>query len=120
MPETRAPAARRLLNVSLLGGSGAHRAYDDRSGSSISELTADELTAGFPPRPGLNLRFFGGRTIAHLVFANHYLGGAAARVSADIASIDAIPAATCLAWPAARHRLIPVPAPAGSVWSQHH
>jgi hypothetical protein len=89
MPETRAPAARRLLNVSLLAGSGAHRAYDDRSGSSVSELTAGELTAGFPPRPGLNLRFFGGRTIAHLVFANHYLGGAAAWLSADIASIDA-------------------------------
>ena len=79
----------RLLNVSLLAGSGAHRAYYDRSGSSVSELTADELTAGFPPRPALNLWFFGGRTIAHLVFASHYLGGAAAWVPADIASIDA-------------------------------
>jgi hypothetical protein len=79
----------RLLNVSLLAGSGAHRAYYDRSRSSVSELTADELTAGFPPRPALNLRFFGGRTIAHLVFANHYLDGAAAWVPADIASIDA-------------------------------
>ena len=65
----------RPLNVSLLAGSGAHRAYYDRSGSSVSELTADELAAGFPPRPALNLRFFGGRTIADLVFANHYLGG---------------------------------------------
>jgi hypothetical protein len=46
----------RLLNVSLLAGSGAHRAYYDRSGSSVSELTADELAAGFPPRPALNLR----------------------------------------------------------------
>jgi hypothetical protein len=89
MPETRAPAARRLLNVSLLAGSGAHRAYHDRSGSSVSELTAGELAAGFPPRPALNLRFFGGRTIAHLVFVNHYLGGAAAWMTADIASIDA-------------------------------
>ena len=79
----------RLLNVSLLASSGAHRAYYDRSGSSVSELTADALAAGFPPRPALNLRFFGGRTIAHLVFANHYLGGAAAWVPADIASIDA-------------------------------
>jgi hypothetical protein len=46
----------RLLNVSLLAGSGAHRAYYDRSGSSVSELTADELAAAFPPRPALNLR----------------------------------------------------------------
>ena len=59
----------RLLNVSLLAGSGAHRAYYDRSGSSVSELTEDELAAGFPPRPALNLQFFGGRTIAHLVYA---------------------------------------------------
>lgn len=79
----------RPLNVSLLAGSGAHRAYYDRSGSSVSERTADALAAGFPPRPALNLRFFGGRTIAHLVFANHYLGGAVAWVPADIASIDA-------------------------------
>jgi hypothetical protein len=79
----------RLLNVSLLAGSGAHRAYYDRSGSSVSELTADELAAGFPPRPELNLHYFGGRTIAHLVFANHYLGGNAAWAQADIASIDA-------------------------------
>ena len=79
----------RLLNVSLLTGSGAHRAYYDRSGSSVSELTEDELAAGFPPRPALNLQFFGGRTIAHLVFANHYLGGIAAWEPADIASIDA-------------------------------
>jgi len=79
----------RLLNVSLLAGSGAHRAYYDRSGSSVSELTADDLAAGFPPRPELNLHNFGGRTIAHLVFANHYLGGSAAWAQADIASIDA-------------------------------
>jgi hypothetical protein len=94
MPETCAPAARRPLNVSLLAGSGAYRAYYDRSGSSVSELTADALAAGFPPRPALNLRFFGGRTIAHLVFASHYLGGAAAWVPDDIASIDAALAAT--------------------------
>ena len=79
----------RLLNVSLLAGSGAHRAYYDRSGSSVSEPTADELAVGFPPRPALNLHHFGGKTIAHLVFVNHYLGGAAAWVPADIASIDA-------------------------------
>ena len=40
----------RLLNVSLLAGSRAHRAYYDRSGSSASGLTGDELAAG--SRPG--------------------------------------------------------------------
>ena len=39
----------RLLNVSLLAGSGAHRAYYDRSGSSVSELTEDELRADIRP-----------------------------------------------------------------------
>jgi hypothetical protein len=33
----------RLLNVSLLAGSGAHRAYYDRSGSSVSELTDPDV-----------------------------------------------------------------------------
>ena len=89
MPQTRAPAVGRPLNVSLLAGSRAYRAYYDRSGSSASELTADEIAAGFPPRPALNLRYFGGRTIAHLVFANHYVGGTAAWDPADTASIDA-------------------------------
>jgi hypothetical protein len=41
----------RLLNVSLLAGSGAHRAYYDRSESSVSELTADALAAGSRPGP---------------------------------------------------------------------
>jgi hypothetical protein len=77
----------RLLNVSLLAGSRAHRAYYDRSESSASELTEDELAAGFPPRPELNLRYFGGKTIAHLVFANHYLGGSASWAQADIARL---------------------------------
>jgi hypothetical protein len=66
--------AGRLLNVSLLAGSPAQRAY---------------YGAGLPPRTSLNLRFFGGKTIAGLVFANRYLGGAAAWDPADIASIDA-------------------------------
>jgi hypothetical protein len=79
----------RLLNVSLLAGSKAHHAYSARAGMSVSELTADQLAAGFPPRPSLNLHDFGGKTIADLTFVNHYLGGSAAWDSADIASIDA-------------------------------
>jgi hypothetical protein len=65
----------RLLNVSLLAGSPAHLAYQAR--------------AGFGCQPSLNLRFFGGKTIADLVFVNHYLGGASAWAAADTASIDA-------------------------------
>src|SRR3954469_16548198 len=65
----------RLLNVSLLAGSPDHRAYHARAGS------------GLPPP--LNLHFFGGKTIADLVFVNHYLGGASAWAYADTASIDA-------------------------------
>jgi hypothetical protein len=64
----------RLLNVSLLAGSPAHLAYQARAGSS---------------GPGLNLRFCGGKTIADLVFVNHYLGGSGAWAVADTASIDA-------------------------------
>ena len=35
------------------------------------------------------MTFFGGKTIADLVFVNHYLGGEGAWDAADIASIDA-------------------------------
>jgi len=79
----------RLLNVSLLAGSKAHRAYSERAGVSVSDLTADQLAAGFPPRPSLNLHNFGGKTIADLVFVNHYLGGSGSWDPADMASIDA-------------------------------
>ena len=89
MQEPYDPSAGRLLNVSLLAGSKAHYAYYQRAGSSVSELTAGQLAAGFPPRPALNLHNFGGKTIADLVFVNHYLGGTAAWDPADIASIDA-------------------------------
>jgi len=89
MQENYDPAAGRPLNVSLLAGSEAHRAYYDRAGSSVSDLTADQLAAGFPPRPSLNLHNFGGKTIADLIFVNYYLGGTAAWDRADIASIDA-------------------------------
>ena len=57
MQENYDPAIGRPLNVSLLAGSKAHLAYYDRADSSVSELTADQLAAGFPPRPSLNLHF---------------------------------------------------------------
>ena len=79
----------RLLNVSLLAGSRAHRAYNARAGISGPDLTDRQLAAGLSPQPSLNLQNFGGRTITDLVFANHYLGGSGAWDPADIASIDA-------------------------------
>jgi len=49
---------------------------------------------GFPAEQGLNLRFFGGRTIEHFTFTHVYLGGRAAWSKDDIAKIDhALPAA---------------------------
>jgi len=44
--------------------------------------------AGFPARPGLNLHYFGGRTIEHLTFTNVYLGGKAAWSPDDVKQID--------------------------------
>jgi hypothetical protein len=50
--------------------------------------------AGFPAEPGVNLRFFGGKTIEQLTFTHVYLGGKAAWSPDDIARIDAaLPAA---------------------------
>jgi hypothetical protein len=79
----------RLLNVSLLADSEAGRAYYGRAGSGLPELTPEVIAAGFPPQPSLNMTFFGGKTIADLVFVNHYLGGEDAWDAADIANIDA-------------------------------
>jgi hypothetical protein len=43
---------------------------------------------GFPARPGLNLRYFGGRTIEHLTWTTVYLGGKAAWQPDDSRRID--------------------------------
>lgn len=49
---------------------------------------------GFPAKPGLDLHFFGGKTIEHLSFTHVYLGGKAAWSSDDMQRIDkALPAA---------------------------
>jgi hypothetical protein len=50
--------------------------------------------AGFPAEPGLNMRYFGGKTIEHLTFTHVYLGGKAAWHADDVRRIDAaLPAA---------------------------
>jgi hypothetical protein len=46
-------------------------------------------TSAFPARPGLNLRYFGGKTIERLTFTNIYLGGKAAWSADDRKRIDA-------------------------------
>jgi hypothetical protein len=48
----------------------------------------DARAAGFPSRTGLNLHFFGGRTIEHLTFTNIYLGGKAKWSADDVHRID--------------------------------
>jgi hypothetical protein len=55
---------------------------------------AEARVKGFPAERGLNLHFYGGRTIEHLTFTHVYLGGAGAWSPDDIARIDAaLPAA---------------------------
>jgi hypothetical protein len=50
--------------------------------------------AGFPAEPGVNLHFFGGKTIERLTFTHVYLGGKAAWSPDDVQKIDsALPAA---------------------------
>jgi hypothetical protein len=43
---------------------------------------------GFPAEPGINLHYFGGKTIEKLTFTNVYLGGAAEWSADDIQKID--------------------------------
>ena len=80
--------ARRLLNISVRPGTPAHQAYYSRGQLSTRALSPDELAAGFPPHPELNLTFRGGRTIGDLVFMNRYVGGADSWNPGDISGID--------------------------------
>jgi hypothetical protein len=43
---------------------------------------------GFAAQPGLNLRYWGGRTIEHLTFTNVYVGGKAKWNADDVTQID--------------------------------
>src|SRR2546423_1563681 len=89
----------RFLNVSLLPGSQAHLAYYARANSGLPSRArpappgpvppGPAPPGPVPPRPALPLHFFGGKTIAHLVYVNRYLGGPDAWDPADRASIDA-------------------------------
>src|ERR1041385_2400286 len=89
----------RFLNVSLLPGSPAPLASYARASSGLPGPLRPAPPDLAPPRPApprpvppgsaLQLHFFGGKTIADLVYVNRYLGGPDAWDPADRASIDA-------------------------------
>jgi hypothetical protein len=85
---TLAGAAPRLTSVVARPESAAGALY--RLGREQQEARAP----GFASEPGLNLRFYGGKTIEQLTFTHIYLGGKAAWSPDDVAAIDrALPAA---------------------------
>jgi hypothetical protein len=49
---------------------------------------SEAIAPGFRPRPGLDLRDFGGHIISDLVYTNFFVGGAASWVPSDINDID--------------------------------
>ena len=74
----------RPLNVVLRHGSPAHKAYMAKAGAPVDEVRAP----GFASDKKDNLKYFGGKTIADLVFVNRYLGGTAAWHGEHRTSID--------------------------------
>jgi hypothetical protein len=81
---TTAPRLTRVV-VHPRSAAGAHY----RSGRE-----AEARAKGFPAERGLDLHFYGGRTIEQLTFTHVYLGGARAWSPDDVAKIDAaLPAA---------------------------
>ena len=82
-----AGAAPRLTSVVARPGSDADALYARGREHAVR-------AAGFTSEPGLNLRFYGGRTIEQLTFTHIYLGGKASWSSEDVAAIDrSLPAA---------------------------
>lgn len=61
--------------------------------SEAGEWYREARAAAFPEEKGLNLHFFGGRTIEQLTFTNVYVGGASAWSPSDVEQIDAALAA---------------------------
>jgi hypothetical protein len=85
---TLAGAAPRLTSVVARPESAAGALY--RLGREQQEARAP----GFASEPGLNLRFYGGKTIGQLTFTHVYLGGKASWSPDDVTAIDrALPAA---------------------------
>src|SRR5947208_8506137 len=78
---TTTTTAQSLTRVAVHPASDAGQQY--RAGREIAARAA-----GFPAQPGVNLRYFGGKTIEHLTFTNVYLGGKAAWSADDIQKID--------------------------------
>jgi hypothetical protein len=84
---TESISSARLLNVVLMPESAAHR-HVPRPKPKPSGHPSDDLAPGFQPQPDWDLKNFGGKTIADLVFVNRYAGGAEAWDQSDITNID--------------------------------
>jgi hypothetical protein len=80
--------AGRLLNVVLGPGSDAHRATRPPLRKAGLPALPPSLAPGFEPQPEWNLAPGSGRTIAHLAFANRYVGSTGAWSQADTENID--------------------------------
>jgi hypothetical protein len=79
-----AQRARKLMKVYVKPGSKAERKY--RPG--IAERPrVEELAPGFQPTPDHDLKFRGGRTIAHLSYINFYVGGSGSWSQSDVDAI---------------------------------
>ena len=80
-----AQRARRLMKVYVKPGSKAERKHRP----DIEERPRDEqLAPGFQPTPQHDLKFRGGRTLAHLSYINFYVGGTASWSQSDVDAID--------------------------------
>jgi hypothetical protein len=79
---------KRPLNIYVAHGSAAERAHREAAGSEPLLIKPEEIVAGIPPTPDHDLIFRGGKTIAHLKYANFYLGDTASWQPDDIQLID--------------------------------
>ena len=79
----------RPMNVAVARGSRAEAHFKSMAAlPGASETETRGIAPGLKPTPRHNLLFHGGKTIAHLVHTNFYLGGAAAWSASDITHID--------------------------------
>jgi len=77
------------MNVAVARGSPAEAHFKSMAAlPGGAEAQTRAITPGVKPTPRHNLAFHGGKTIAHLVHTNLYLGGTAAWSASDIAHID--------------------------------
>ncbi len=79
----------RPMNVVVAKGSRAEKHFRGKAGLPGGLSAHPEAIApGIAPTPKQDLIFYGGKTIAQLVFTNFYVGGSSAWTPSDIQSID--------------------------------